>query len=255
MGIDIITMALSANRTKDALERNGQIGHEGVKTVELVPKAEYEFDKGTIMLPVPQSINVGDELIIAIDGIEYKATAALFGGIVCAGNSGAFGGEDTGEPYLVGFGETDGELLAQVVLVAELDGTETTQHTVSVVANVKTVYPIDPKYLPRTVVDLTDVLDAYLGTNAADGHTLDGNRITAFIEGFEEKNLVFVHKTTETDNDITHTTAEIIPATYHYTRNESAGTKAYYVRVYFNVGWKQFVLSEVEGEYRFDIMN
>lgn len=161
MGIDPITLALAANKTKADLAKNGQIGYDTVTTVELIPKAEYEFNSGVITYPVSQLISTGTEVVTIIDGIEYKGTASVpivteVGTIVYAGNGSMFGYADTGEPYLTVVGTQEGEQLAIVVFYADADNEKPTQHTVSVVANTTETQPIALKYIPCAVFRFED---------------------------------------------------------------------------------------------------
>ena len=142
------------------LKKNGGVGYDELATVELIPEASYEFDHGRLVYPISNACDSASKIVTTIDGTKYESVpkSIFVGGVpaIIAGNGVAYGFPDTGEPYLVVIGEAEGTLIAMVVFLADMESEETTQHTVSVVANVATIHPIDLKYISAPVFRFED---------------------------------------------------------------------------------------------------
>lgn len=249
--MDMMTGIWAANKAKADLGKGGKAGYDEVVSVELVPEAEYAFNGGLLGLPSPQLINVGDEIVTVIDGIEYKGTAYSFGGLVCVGNAVVLGREDTGEPYFTAVGEQEGALMVVVAFIAEFGSEETTQHTVSVVANTKVAHTIDLKYIPKTIFRFEDYGLSYDDLAAASDHSADVSAETGqrMVDVLTTPN-VWIEITTSDESS-----TSISKSAVHRTlvNNDSDGTQ---VSVWFHTegsnnvsGENRLVLMEGEGNY------
>lgn len=142
--------------------RGGGVGYtEGASPVVLVPKASYEFFGGEGGIPITQLPKLGDKITLTLDGEVYTESvkeiyfADLGANVPYIGNAVVLGGADTGENYFVMFGEMEGELEAVPAIISEMGTSATTTHTMSLTLESATIHPIDPKYLPKTVIDAT----------------------------------------------------------------------------------------------------
>lgn len=137
------------------IKAKGGVGYDTRETVELVPKASYDFEWGAMNYPISELYDEGSEVITTIDGVTYRsvlqATAEVGYPAVFAGNGITLGLPDTGEPYLAVIGEIDGTPYVMLDFLPEIESQEPTQHTVSVVVNAVTVHPINEKYLPEAL--------------------------------------------------------------------------------------------------------
>lgn len=149
--MDIITAKLGAKMAQEELQANGQVGYIKSVNAVLMPEASYAFASGAAMLPVSVAFTEGDRVTTTLDGVEYSATAksaTMPDGTngAAAGNLGMLGGEDTGEPFFAFCGMMEGALIVALFVLADA-GTESSQHTASISAEVNEVHAIDPKYL------------------------------------------------------------------------------------------------------------
>lgn len=153
--MDILTLA-QINK----LKKNGGVGYDELTTVELIPEASYEFNRGMLVYPISNACDSASKIVTTIDGTKYESVPQIIsaGGVpaIVAGNGVAYGLPDTGEPYMVVIGEAEGALVAMVVFLADMESEEPTQHTVSVVADVVTVHPIELKYISAPVFRFED---------------------------------------------------------------------------------------------------
>lgn len=239
--MDPITLSMAKKHA------NKKGGYTTTKNVEIVPNAKYEFYNGELALPATCIIKGGDEIITTIDGIEYRATAKeVDGGGVLAGNGMVFGAEDNGDPYCTVIATTDAGYMAIVAILAEVGTEETTQHTVSVDANLEFVHFIDGKYIPRTVVDLSDVLSSYENdTGEDDIHIIGEDRVAAFVKGVQEENLVIAYNGQSGEAVVKE---KFIPVSYGILRNEDENATQYSVSVGIGGMFHSFTLTRFSDE-------
>lgn len=140
------TAILAANMVKRSLAESGQIGHEEIKNVEVVPEttgnfvslAEYD---GMILCPIEGlSLEKDTNYYVKWDGITYSCNSGESG---LVGNMSIAGGDDTGEPFLF----TDG------AAAAITEG----QHTFSVRTVQKTIFPMSDKWFPKRPLETKEI--------------------------------------------------------------------------------------------------
>lgn len=148
------------------LKRGGGVGYEQtIARVELLPPttvdAQYQEEAGIAIGILPDmQLEIGDTLRVVFDDIPYytehkEEAVADNDEIVGFGNTGMFGGTDTGEPFLIVPNAEGG--VAMMVCEA---GT----HTVSVTLETKVIHTINPKFLPKAGVSNLYDLSALFGT-------------------------------------------------------------------------------------------
>jgi hypothetical protein len=106
--------------------------------------------------PTTIGLTTGTEYTVIFDGTEYTCTAVLLQGVVFLGNQSILGGDDTGEPFMVLYIESDG-----IFQIISITGAATA--TISLGGSVAT--PIDPEFLPApATLDLINAgVDPVLG--------------------------------------------------------------------------------------------
>lgn len=260
--MDIITAKLGAKMAQEELQANGQIGYFKNANAVLIPESSYAFASGAAMLPVSVAFTEGDRVTTTLDGVEYSATAksvTMPDGTngAAAGNHSMLGGEDTGEPFFAFCGMMAGALVVALFVLADA-GTDSSQHTVSISAEVEEVHAIDPKYIPTTVVDLTDVLESWSDDSGENNiSALGEDRTAAFIKGIKEKNLEITYSTSVVNGDnVTRGNTTLVPMTYSIGNvlNGDKVYETYQARVYWSDKLHSFVLTRHNGSYDFNII-
>lgn len=120
----------------------------GMTETEIVNVPSLEFSNGMTQ-GLATSIPIeGDLYTVVWDGTEYLCSATIVEGMMCLGNFGALtGGDDTGEPFLLMFGNVDGEFMFMCYdLPSAMGGVATSTHSALVVGF--TAKQIDAKYIP-----------------------------------------------------------------------------------------------------------
>lgn len=123
-----------------------------VETV-IVEETTFELVDGIGQLTAIQPLEVGQNCIVTLDGVQYNAickTGVPNGstedvGFPYIGNLGLIGqGEDTGESFFIAHTSSETELGIMV-------NSDVAEHTVSVINIIEEVHQIDPKYIPDSV--------------------------------------------------------------------------------------------------------
>ena len=131
------------------------------ESVELVPLQDitltYNEDNGgwdefILEGTLPYSINVGSSYTVTYGDNTYNTTAFNYMGAPCLGNALLFGGNDTGEPFVIGYDES-GTITGNIGLSimstedAPTDGTTSKTIHFQIIGDVTTIKYIDPKYI------------------------------------------------------------------------------------------------------------
>ena len=109
---------------------------------EILPEQSFT---GTGVEPTGgRKISIGQTYIVKFDNTEYECICVDLNGIPAIGNASIQGaGSDSREPFLLGY--IDGRFRIFVI-------DETSTHTVSITANVKTFKKIDDKFLSKELI-------------------------------------------------------------------------------------------------------
>lgn len=205
MGFDPICMVLGQS-TPLANEKYGA-------PVEVIPLGEMTSDDGMFGAFSTVEVKEGDILTVNFDGTRYKTSVIFNPEALAFGNLSLVNlGSDTGEPF-IGMIQDVGETKMYTLMIpAEMDG-QTHKHMVSIHQIPVTVHPIDPKFLPYTLFDVTDI--------TADGVEPTEEQIATFKKGFGEHNLVLT-TSKATVEGIPPATSWDLATYYHFVMDENA---------------------------------
>lgn len=118
---------------------------------EVIPPTTVVFSDGRGMIENGAVFKAGTTYVIKWNGVEYECVAAdVFGdalvGDIYTLTGGEFGGESTGEPFVLAYSKEFGG-----IMVASLDGSA--EATVSVTKHGTVVHHLDPKYIKDMYYD------------------------------------------------------------------------------------------------------
>ena len=136
-----------------------RLAYTSVTETELMPEQTVAFSdsgEGIYMAVAPVSFNLseGGEYKVTFDGQQYDCVCKLYQSMPYIGNVSAYGGDDTGEPFL---------FLFTSEIYAWLSYDTSASHTIAVSGQVENVTQINPKYLPR--------LNVIISGNDKDGYS------------------------------------------------------------------------------------
>ena len=136
-----------------------RLAYTSVTETELMPEQTVAFSdpgEGIYMAVAPVSFNLseGREYKVTFDGQQYDCVCKLYQSMPYIGNVSAYGGDDTGEPFLFLFTSEN---------YAWLSYDTSASHTIAVSGQVENVTQINPKYLPR--------LNVIISGNDKDGYS------------------------------------------------------------------------------------
>lgn len=143
MGLDPITMSLSANKAKADLATNGQIGYTSKGRAVLANVTDGEFVEGAYSDEAQFVLSAGESYVVTWDGQEYRcvATHVEEAHLVFIGN-----------PYVVGEGEDNGMPFVMFYIpeigVTEINSLTDGVHSFTVEKITEKINTIAPKYLP-----------------------------------------------------------------------------------------------------------
>ena len=126
--------------------------------VEIMPETQLEdYGAGFVAVTVfgcPDFV-VGKTYTVNLDGTPYSCVAWDSGeGVVCLGNTYAFGGEDTGEPFVAlhfpagAYEGSDQDGIVVQILDSILDSSEIYRGKIVSIYTAETIKPLDEKYMP-----------------------------------------------------------------------------------------------------------
>lgn len=132
----------------------GEAGHVKNRThwvekgAEIVPETTCTFSDGQATMPCNFVFNIGEEYTVTWNGVEYVCVGYDAGVVIAVGDgSSMFGGESTGEPFMLG--ATNGTLFVYAV-------SDDTSATFKITGS--KVHKLDRKFLPdedKVVAHLT----------------------------------------------------------------------------------------------------
>lgn len=141
-----------------------------VETV-IVEETTFELVDGMGQLTAAQPLEVGQEYVINLDGVQYNAMCkeinldgmalSYLGNLVAPFPD---SGIDTGEPFFIAPMDSNTELGIMV-------NSDVTEHAVSVVRTISEVYKIDEKYIPDTIARVPtdeEMVELLMDTGIAD---------------------------------------------------------------------------------------
>lgn len=143
MGINPITMSLSANKAKADLATNGQIGYTSKGRAVLANVTDGEFVEGAYSGEAQFVLSAGESYVVTWDGQEYRCVATFVeeAHIIFIGNPYVAGeGEDNGMPFVMFYIPEAGA----TAINSLTDGV----HSFAVEKITEKINTIDPKYLP-----------------------------------------------------------------------------------------------------------
>ena len=108
-------------------------------TFEELESGFYGFGMDSEVIP-----SSGATCIVKLNGTEYSCVVKEIDDCICAGNLGVFGGEDTGEPFVIVWHEDN--LLEFITNIA-------LENTVSISAGISEIYTLNKKFLPFDFVE------------------------------------------------------------------------------------------------------
>ena len=142
-----------------------RLAYSSFTEAEVMPEQTVAFSdsgEGVYMAVAPVSFNLseGEEYKVTFDGQQYDCVCKLYQSMPYIGNISAYGGDDTGEPFL---------FLFTSEIYAWLSYDTSASHTIAVSGQVENVTQINPKYLPRlTVVISGNDKDGYSSNYTAE---------------------------------------------------------------------------------------
>lgn len=123
---------------------------------------------------------VGYTYYISWDGVNYACVAKIVDGVPALGNPGIFGGEDSGEPFLIGI--VPGYLWDQeqnISMIYSTD-TESEEHTIGITVEESAEYSYFGLELPFTLVESVGL---YLWQTWGDTETYPDPKLFDLVEG------------------------------------------------------------------------
>jgi hypothetical protein len=179
----------------------------GGEPVELLPPTKLDGEDGEFYVPADAGIVLADggNYVVNWNGTEYTCTAQYFAmdgesGIVIGNIGLATGGEDTGEPFVIMYGETLAAMGASLYAVSLAGDTEVTLGLVG--SPPVKIHKLEPKLLPDGVPYSISSYGALLSNYTIEDQDglyglprlglVAGNTYTVKINGVGEYNCVAV---------------------------------------------------------------